>query len=123
MAANRFWLKSDGVCPPHGPIRAPVCFCSLVVSKDGLLVGVANQRREHGPIDFIGEAGAQVGIGDSKDEKQARAAAASAERAAEVAERIGDGKAAAKAERMEKFDETKKAWGLEKHVKDLDGEP
>ena len=73
-----------------------------------------------GAFDFVREAGAKVGIGDSKDEKQARAAPASAERAAEMAKRIRDRKAAAKAERMEKFDETKKAWGLEKYVKDLD---
>jgi nucleoid-associated protein YgaU len=73
-----------------------------------------------GVFDFIREAGAKVGIGDSKEEKQAKAASASAERAAEMAKRIRERKAAAaKAERMEKFDETKKAWGLETYVKEL----
>lgn len=73
-----------------------------------------------GVFDFIREAGAKIGIGDTKEEKQAKAAAASAERAAEMAKKIRARKAAAaKAERMEKFDETKKAWGLEKYIKDL----
>ncbi len=73
-----------------------------------------------GVFGFIREAGAKVGIGDSKEEKQARAASASAERAADMAKRIRERKAAAaKAERMEKFDETKKAWGLETYVKEL----
>lgn len=73
-----------------------------------------------GLFDFVKEAGAKIGIGDSKAEKEAKAEAASAERAAEVAKRVKDRKArAAKAERLEKLGENRKARGLEKYVRDL----
>jgi nucleoid-associated protein YgaU len=80
-----------------------------------------------GLFDFVKEAGAKVGIGESKAEKAAKAEAASAERAAEVAKRIKERKAAAaerkaeevKAERKERMAELKKAHGLENYVKEL----
>ncbi|MEM8926040.1 MAG: peptidoglycan-binding protein LysM [Actinomycetota bacterium] len=80
-----------------------------------------------GVFDFVREAGAKIGIGESKEEKQAKeeaekaeAKAASEARAAEVAERVRSRKqAAAKAERMERLEESKKARGLEDYVKAL----
>ena len=73
-----------------------------------------------GLFDFVKEAGAKVGIGESKEEKEAKAAAASAERAAEVAKRLRERKAAAaKAERMERLAENKKAAGLERYIKTM----
>jgi nucleoid-associated protein YgaU len=73
-----------------------------------------------GLFDFVREAGAKVGIGESKDEKQAKAEAASAERAAEVAKRMKERRSkAAKAERMEKLADNRKARGLEDYVKGL----
>lgn len=73
-----------------------------------------------GLFDFVKEAGAKVGIGESKEEKAAKEAAASAERAAEVASKIRARKAqAAKAERMERLAENKKAAGLERYIKTM----
>ncbi|MGI9595253.1 MAG: peptidoglycan-binding protein LysM [Acidimicrobiales bacterium] len=73
-----------------------------------------------GLFDFVREAGAKIGIGESKAEKEAKAEAASAERAAEMAKRVKDRKArVAKAERMEKLADNKKARGLEDYVKNL----
>ncbi len=73
-----------------------------------------------GLFDFVKEAGAKVGIGDSKEEKAAKAAAASAERAAEVAKKVRARKAAtAKAERLERLAENKKSANLEKYVTEL----
>jgi nucleoid-associated protein YgaU len=73
-----------------------------------------------GLFDFVKEAGAKVGIGESKEEKEAKEAAASAERAAEVAKRVRERKsAAAKAERKEMLAESKKAVGLEQYVRNL----
>lgn len=80
-----------------------------------------------GVFDFVKEAGAKIGIGESKAEKEEKAAAkvaaakaASAERAAEVSKRVADRKAAkAKAARMEKLEESKKAVGLESYVREL----
>lgn len=76
-----------------------------------------------GVFDFVKEAGAKIGIGDSKADKAEKAAAAKAasdDRAAEVAKRVRDRKAkAAKAERMEKLEESKKAFGLERYIRDL----
>lgn len=76
-----------------------------------------------GVFDFVREAGAKVGIGESKEEKEqkeAEAKAASEERAAEVAKRVKDRRrAAVKAERMEKLAESKKARGLESYVREL----
>ncbi|MDH3293649.1 MAG: peptidoglycan-binding protein LysM [Acidimicrobiia bacterium] len=73
-----------------------------------------------GVFDFIKEAGAKIGIGESKEEKQAKAASASAERAAEMAKRIKERKArAGSAAQQKRLDESKKAVGLEKYVKDL----
>lgn len=73
-----------------------------------------------GVFDFVREAGAKIGIGESKAEKEAKAEAASAERAAEIAKRVRARKsAAAKAERMEKLEESKKAVGLEAYVREL----
>jgi len=87
-----------------------------------------------GVFDFVREAGAKVGIGDSKEEKEqeareaaskvAEAKAASAERAAAVAKKVKDRKAAkvaaaAKAERSEKLAESKKSRGLESYVRKL----
>lgn len=80
-----------------------------------------------GVFDFVREAGAKVGIGDSKEEKEAQAAAeaaaakaASAERAAEVADRVKARKdAAGKADKLESMQESMKAKGLEKYVRDL----
>ena len=94
----------------------------LVVSSQG------NRKWEMmGVFDFVKEAGAKIGIGDSKEEKEAQAKAsrdaakaASEARAAEVAERVKNRKAAqAKADRMERLEESKKARGLESYVKDL----
>lgn len=73
-----------------------------------------------GVFDFVKEAGAKIGIGESKAEKQAKAAAASAEAAAAARKRMQERKsAAAKADRMERLSESKKARGLESYVKDL----
>ena len=73
-----------------------------------------------GLFDFVQEAGAKVGIGESKAEKQAKAESASSERAAEVAKRIKERRAsAAKAQRMEKLADNRKARGLEDYVKGL----
>ncbi len=73
-----------------------------------------------GVFDFVKEAGAKIGIGDSKEEKAAEAKAASDERAAEVAKRVKDRRAAAaKAERMERMEESKKARGLERYIRKL----
>ncbi len=73
-----------------------------------------------GVFDFIREAGAKVGIGDSKEEKQAKAAAASAERAAEMSKRVKARKAAAaKQAQMRRLDDSKKAMGLERYVREL----
>ncbi len=76
-----------------------------------------------GLFDFVKEAGAKIGIGESKAEKaekEAKAAAASAERAAEVAKRVRDRRAAAaNAERLERISEAKKSTSLESYVKDL----
>lgn len=77
-----------------------------------------------GVFDFVREAGAKIGIGDSKAEKEAKAEAASAERAAEMAKRIRARKArkaseAAAEAKMERLQESKKASGLEAYVKNL----
>ena len=80
-----------------------------------------------GVFDFVKEAGAKIGIGDTKEEKEekakaeaAAAKAASNERAAEIAERVKERKAAkAREERMERLEESKKARGLESYIKDL----
>ena len=73
-----------------------------------------------GVFDFIREAGAKIGIGESQEEKDAKAAAASAERAAEMAERIKQRKAkAAQAASQKRLDESKKAMGLERYVRQL----
>lgn len=73
-----------------------------------------------GVFDFVREAGAKIGIGDSKAEKQAKAAAASAERAAEMAKRVKERKAAAAKQRqMRRLDDSKKAMGLEAYVREL----
>ena len=73
-----------------------------------------------GLFDFVKEAGAKVGIGDSKAEKAEKAEAASAERAAEVAKRVKARKTqAAKTARMERLAENRKARGLEDYVKNL----
>ena len=73
-----------------------------------------------GVFDFVREAGAKVGIGDSKDEREAKAKAASDEQAAAVAKRKADRKSAQKtAERRERMAETKKARGLENYVAEL----
>jgi nucleoid-associated protein YgaU len=77
-----------------------------------------------GLFDFVKEAGAKIGIGESKAEKTAKAEAASAERAAEVAKIVRERKAkakasAAKAERMERLEESRKARGLEEYVTNL----
>ena len=71
-----------------------------------------------GLFDFVKEAGAKIGIGESKAEKTAKAEAASAERAAEVAKRVKERKTkAVKAARMERLAENRKAAGLELYVK------
>ncbi|MCP3989509.1 MAG: peptidoglycan-binding protein LysM [Actinomycetia bacterium] len=76
-----------------------------------------------GVFDFVKEAGAKIGIGDSKEEQEEKAAeakAASEERAAEVAKRVKDRRdAAARAERIEKLEESKKARGLEGYIRKL----
>jgi len=80
-----------------------------------------------GVFDFVKEAGAKIGIGDSKEEKAEQAAdkaakvkKASDARASEVAKRVRARKVAArKAEQTEKLDESKKALGLEKYVREL----
>lgn len=73
-----------------------------------------------GLFDFVKEAGAKIGIGESKAEKTAKAEAASAERAAEVAKRVKERKTkAVKAARMERLAENRKAAGLELYVKQL----
>ena len=80
-----------------------------------------------GVFDFVKEAGAKIGIGDSKAEKEAAAKAASDERAAEIAKRVKNRKAnkakaeAAKAgaERQERIEEGKKSRELENYVRKL----
>lgn len=92
-----------------------------------------------GVFDFVKEAGAKVGIGESqadKTEKSETVATATAERAAEVAKQIQERRAAAKAaeaakatraaevaqarqERMEQLAESKKARGLEDYVRKM----
>ena len=80
-----------------------------------------------GVFDFVKEAGAKIGIGDSKEEKEAQAKAeaaaakaASNERAAEIAERVKNRKAVkAREDRMERLEESKKARGLENYIKEL----
>jgi nucleoid-associated protein YgaU len=80
-----------------------------------------------GVFDFVKEAGAKVGIGDTKEEKEAQAQAeaaaakaASDQRASEVAERVKNRRAAqAREERMERLEESKKARGLENYLRDL----
>ena len=77
-----------------------------------------------GLFDFVKEAGAKIGIGESKAEKAEKAEAASAERAAEVAKMVKARKAkakeakagAARAERMERLAESRKARGLEQYI-------
>lgn len=74
-----------------------------------------------GLFDFVREAGAKVGIGESKADKTAAAAAASADRAAEMAKRVSERKArvakAAEAEAAKQLAADKKADGLEHYVK------
>ncbi len=76
-----------------------------------------------GLFDFVREAGAKVGIGESKAEKAAKAQAASAERAAEMAKRVAARKArvaaAEKAEEAKKLAAEHRAAGLESYVKML----
>ncbi len=73
-----------------------------------------------GVFDFVKEAGAKIGIGESKAEKQAKAEAASAERAAEAQKKMRERRSAkASADRQERLAESKKARGLESYVKDL----
>ncbi len=88
-----------------------------------------------GVFDFVREAGAKIGFGDGADDKAApsggsaaevaakaaaEAKAASDDRAAEIADRVKNRKSAqARADRMERIEESKKARGLEKYVKDL----
>ena len=73
-----------------------------------------------GVFDFIREAGAKIGIGDSQAEKEAKATAASAERAAAMAKRIKERKAErSNAARLERLDEARRARGLETYVKNL----
>ncbi len=73
-----------------------------------------------GLFDFVKEAGAKVGIGESKAEKEAKEAAASAEQAADVARRVRERKARkSTAERKERLAESRKAVGLERYVRDL----
>ena len=84
-----------------------------------------------GVFDFVKEAGAKVGIGTTAAEDAAAEAAEAAaekaaadERAAEVAAKVQARraereKAAKEEERLEKFEEAKKAAGLEKYVKPL----
>jgi nucleoid-associated protein YgaU len=55
-----------------------------------------------GLFDFVKEAGAKVGIGESKAEKEAKAEAASAERAAEMAKRVRERRAARQAAQAKK---------------------
>lgn len=90
----------------------------LVVSSDR-----NRKRKTLGVFDFVREAGAKIGIGDSKEDKAdaaKEAKAASDVRAAEVSKRVQDRRSAqAKAERIEKLEESKKARGLEKYVRDL----
>ncbi len=73
-----------------------------------------------GVFDFVKEAGAKIGIGESQDEKDAKATAASAERAAEMAKRVRARKAeVAKEKRRERLDESRRARGLETYVTKL----
>lgn len=80
-----------------------------------------------GLFDFVKEAGAKIGIGESKAEQEAKAEAASAERAAEMAKRVRERRAkreAAKAakeaeEHKEHLAEVHKARGLESYVSNL----
>ncbi len=91
-----------------------------------------------GVFDFVKEAGAKIGIGETKDDVAAKAAAeaaakaaevqhASEERAAEVAKRIRERKlaetsataSAAAAERIEQLEESKRAAGLEQYITSL----
>lgn len=73
-----------------------------------------------GVFDFVKEAGAKVGIGDSKEEREAKEAAASQEQAAAVAKKRAERKAKKQtAARRERLAESKKARGLEKYVSDL----
>jgi len=81
-----------------------------------------------GVFDFVKDAGAKVGIGESTADAEARetaeaeakadaAQAAADDRAAAVAKRVKDRERKAKqAERMENFEEAKKAIGLESYV-------
>ncbi|MGH1490400.1 MAG: peptidoglycan-binding protein LysM [Acidimicrobiales bacterium] len=77
-----------------------------------------------GLFDFVREAGAKVGIGESKaDKAAAKATAASAERAAEMAKRVSERKArvakAQKAEETKKLAADTKAKGLETYIGSL----
>lgn len=80
-----------------------------------------------GIFDFVKEAGAKVGIGDSKEEKAEAAAAAQAEkkaasdeRAQAARKRIADRKAkAANTKKMERRADAMQARGLERYVRDL----
>ncbi len=73
-----------------------------------------------GVFDFVREAGAKIGIGDSKEEKEEKAEAASAERAADLAKRVRERRAdTAKKARVERLAENKKAAGLERYVKTM----
>ncbi len=73
-----------------------------------------------GVFDFVKEAGARIGIGESDDEKGAKATAASAERAAEMSKRIKARKAeVAQRQRQEQLDESRRARGLETYVTKL----
>jgi nucleoid-associated protein YgaU len=74
-----------------------------------------------GLFDFVREAGAKIGIGESKAEKAAKAEAASAERAAEMAKRVAERKARVaarkEAEEMKQLAADTKANGLETYIK------
>lgn len=81
-----------------------------------------------GVFDFVKEAGAKVGIGDSKEDKEkkasdvAEASADAAKKAAEAARakrRQDKAKEKAEERREERLDESKKARGLEAYVTNM----
>ena len=77
-----------------------------------------------GVFDFVKEAGAKVGIGESKAEKQEKEVAAASAKAAKDAAQRARKAAAERGKRIqerkaEKLDESKKAAGLEMYVQNM----
>lgn len=72
-----------------------------------------------GVFDFVREAGAKVGIGDSKEEREEKEASASSEQAEAVKKKRAEQTKKDATNRSERLAENRKAAGLEMYVKKL----